>query len=340
MAYQTGTATSPTNLLQTLVTFLTGNGWTQDMSQADGAGWRAHLHKGSIYINLRANEAEAGSAVWGNPPQNNTTQYTLNAYTGTGFSGASNWRSQAGGPIGVGVAYTIGAVMNTGLATVTYFFFQDAADNVIVVVERTAGAYVYIGWGPSINKVGTWTGGMYCFGPHRVDNPELMIATPSGPGFCPFQNGFGGTQQINTAFVRADVDAYTGKYLAVGRNTSASQPGRGVTGKLINASVPGISDLGAEDSTIFTTSTEFPHYAGAGTAAGLSARLTSAFNARANLLPILLWAQRDAGGWSLLGTVPSIFRTTGVGQGFSAATVYTVGPDNYMMFPHFAVKKV
>ncbi len=340
MAYQTGTATSPTDLLQQLVTFLTNNGWTSNMSQADGAGWRAHLAKGGLYINLRANMSEAGSAVWGNPPQNNTNQYTLNAYTGTGFSSGSNWRSQAGGPIGVGVAYTIGAVMNTGLATVTYFFFQDAADNVIVVVERTAGAYVYIGWGPSINKVGSWTGGMYCFGPHRVDNPELMMASPNGPGFCPFHNGFGGTQQINNAFVRADVDAFTGKYLAVGRNTSGSQPGRGVTGKLIHSSVPGINDGGNEDTAIYSTSTEFPHYAGSGTGAGFSSRLTSAFNARANLLPILLWAQRDAGGWSLLGTVPSIFRTNGVGQGFSPASVYTVGPDNYMMFPHFAVKKL
>ncbi len=335
MAYQTGTATSPTNLLQTLVTFLTGNGWTQDMSQADGAGWRAHLHKGSLYINLRANEAEAGSAVWGNPPQNNTTQYTLNAYTGTGFSGASNWRSQAGGPIGVGVAYTIGAVMNTGLATVTYFFFQDAADNVIVVVERTAGAYVYIGWGPSINKVGAWTGGMYCFGSNRIDNPELLMATPSGPGFCPFHNGFGGTQQINTSFLRADVDAFTGKYLAVGRNESGSQPGRGVTGKLAQSVVPGIDDFGNEASIWQSGfATACAHYL------SFDTRFTSAFNARANLLPILLFAVRDAGGYSLLGTVPSIFRTNGVGQGFAPASVYTVGPDNYTMFPHFAVKKI
>jgi hypothetical protein len=302
------------------------------MSQADGAGWRAHLHKGALYINLRANESESGSAIWGNPPQNNTSQYTLNAYTGTGFSGASNWRSQAGGPIGNGQTYTIGAVMNIGLATVTYFFFQDAADNVIVVVERTAGAYVYIGWGPSINKVGTWTGGMYCFGSNRVDNPELFMASPSGPGFCPFHNGYGGTQQINTAFVRADVDAFTGKYLCVGRNTS--QPGRGWTGKLCHSSVNGVDDFGNHNSALWSGSTEFPQYL------ILDDRMTSAWNGRANLLPILLFAERDGGGKSLLGWVPSIFRSSGVGSGFAPAQVYTVGPDNYMLFPHFAVKKV
>jgi hypothetical protein len=53
-SYQTGISSSPTNLLQTLVTWLTNQGWTMDMSQADGSGWRAHLHKSGVYVNLRS----------------------------------------------------------------------------------------------------------------------------------------------------------------------------------------------------------------------------------------------------------------------------------------------
>ena len=54
-SYQTGVSSSPTNLLQTLVAWLAGQGWTVNQSEQDGAGWRAHLQKpGSLNVNLRA----------------------------------------------------------------------------------------------------------------------------------------------------------------------------------------------------------------------------------------------------------------------------------------------
>ena len=44
-SYQTGIASSPTNLLQTLVAWLMAQGWTVNQSEQEGTGWRAHLVK-------------------------------------------------------------------------------------------------------------------------------------------------------------------------------------------------------------------------------------------------------------------------------------------------------
>ena len=66
-SYQTGTVAGPTALLQALVTWLVAQGWTSDSSASSGAGWRSHLHKNGLYINLRALVGEAGNiaTAWG-----------------------------------------------------------------------------------------------------------------------------------------------------------------------------------------------------------------------------------------------------------------------------------
>jgi len=45
-----------------------------------------------------------------------------------------------------------------------YFSADSTADNIVVVVEKTPGLYVHIGWGLSIQKAGAFTGGPYFFG--------------------------------------------------------------------------------------------------------------------------------------------------------------------------------
>jgi hypothetical protein len=69
---------------------------------------------------------------------------------------------------------------------------------------------------------------------------------------------------------------------------------------------------------------------------------TSAQDGRANLLPVYLWANRDGAstGFSLLGSLPIVFASNGVGNGFSNASEYAIGSDTYKMFPNFAVLKV
>jgi hypothetical protein len=57
-------------------------------------------------------------------------------------------------------------------------------------------------------------------------------------------------------------------------------------------------------------------------------------------LPIDLYADRDAGGCSLLGRVPGIYASLAVDNGIPPASILQIATDSYMVFPDFAVKKV
>lgn len=71
----------------------------------------------------------------------------------------------------------------------------------------------------------------------------------------------------------------------------------------------------------------------------LDSYLTCAINSQAVLLPIRVYAMKGDGGPCLLATIPSIYRTNAVGNGYLAGDEYTIGSDTYMLFPNFAVKK-
>lgn len=316
MAYATGTATSPTNLLQSIVTFLVAAGWTQNMSQAEGSGWRAHLSKGGTFINFRAAVNENLVAQGAG--------YALYAYVGTGYSGASAWNAQAGAPVQSGSSTVAGAAMglvNAG-PYLNYHLFTDESDNVALVLERAAGIFQHICFG-QVTKAGSWTGGAFCVGTvgwtYAASSSTVVegVTTTSG---CP--GAFGNYITTANGYVRADVDAFTGKWLSIG-NTSAAN--YGWTGKRCYTPVKGLNDPDAQ----------IPGY---GTA--WQGRQTSDMNGKANLLPVMLWAERDAGGVSLIGQLPMVRFSNGTTKGYSIGQEETIGSDTWKFFPNFAVRKV
>lgn len=323
MAYQNGTASSPINLLTQLVTFLAANGWTTDSSVADGTssqGWRAHMHRSGVYANMRACMNES---VW-TGGQGSGPGYALALYLGTGYNGANAWDAQAGGPIGSGVSTTVGVGMNLVLGAITgYHFFADATgDNVCVVVENTPGIFRHLGFGVSFLKAGTITGGAYFFG--SSSGWGMAAAVSASPGSlltAQTPTADFDAYSGNTSYLRADVDAFTGKWLSFGQNTFS---GSGYTGK------KGWGSCGAN----FGQPTDIPNYD------NFKLRQVSVMNGMANLLPLRIYAERDVSGYSLLGSIPGVFFSNGVGLGFSSGSDYVLGADTYKMFPNFAVKKV
>lgn len=328
MAYQTGTATDPNDLLQKLVTFLVANGWTQDMSQADGTGWRAHLHRGTTYVNLKGTTGAVNPWAHTVIPAAAAGDASLHIYLGTGFSGAANWNAQAGAPTLNGTSTNTGMSMPlpTGAITAYHFFTDSAGDNVVVVVEKTTGIFTHLGWGVSLTKAGTWIGGPYFFAVvHAYGFPSDSTTAPgaqNGPSAkAPFVYG----DSVNSAasgFVRADVDAFTGKWLGCSNNTN--QPSGGYTGK------NGASEY--RGNTAPPTDIPILEY--------FVERAFTTLNQQAILVPVRVWAARDAGGYSPLGTVPNIFYSIATDRGFSAGTEITLGADTYKVFPNFAVRKV
>lgn len=328
-AYTTGSASSPTDLLDQLAAWLVTQGWTQDSLATDGSGKRGHLHKGAVYVNLRA---AVNETVW--PNLSGSANYGLHLYLGTGYSGASGWAAQAGGPIKSGASDTVGACMRLLNGGVTAFhFFDDGSDRITIAVERPGALFTHIGFGVTLDKSGTWTGGPYFYGAlpgrHGGSVTQTMGDANSSAGapgavIGPFFDN-STTQLGHALFVRVDVDSFTSKWIGCsGTNTTAND---GYTGKLGNC--------GLDYNTLSEIlPTDFPGYQRL-----LGDHLVSAFNGQAVKLPIRVYVARDGGGYSLIGEVPEVFCYRGVGNGVLAGAVVSINGKNYMAFPNFAVRK-
>jgi hypothetical protein len=334
MSYQTGTASSPVDLLQKLATWLSGIGWTIDSSIARAAGWRMHCHKGTQYVNFSAAMGETGNVAgfvntWGG-----TSCYFIALYGGTGYNSGNDWRSQPGGPVTSGTSNTTGCGIPLPSGSIqAYHFFADAAgDNIIVVIERTAGIFSQMFFGNSLVKIGTWTGGQYFGASLDVTQLSYIIAGNNIPGFAYSTYGPGVCINFPAAYVRADVDAFTSKWIGIGRTTTV---GNGYTGKV------GSSNATAEDTGQNGLDIAF-----------LIDRGTSNLTGQSLLFPAVLTVVRDSPGFSFLGSIPNAFITNACCRGFSAGSIYQWGTDNYMLFPGpnpasmitknygFAIKKV
>jgi hypothetical protein len=339
MAYETGTPTSPIDLVQKINTFLAANGWTSDKSASVGTGWESHLHNGSVYAHLRAAVVEG---PWNT--QVSSTGYALLLYLSDGFDGSQPWNTQpTNPPFANGTTNVVGVGMNLAAGPFSnYFFFTDAANaNFVCVLEKTPGLYEYLAWGTSLKKSGTWTGGPYFVGSSSGEwvgyggalaNTAGYTATSNCPGSFD-ADGIGGS----AGFVRCDSDSFTGKWIPISDTTD---PNSGYTGRNGASSVAG----GASAPTVSIARYAIANFSVVNPQI-FQWMQTSAIDGRANLLPVLWWVGRDGstnntGGFSLIGSLPTIFFSNGVGNGFVPAGEYVIGADTYKMFPNFAVLKV
>ena len=349
-SYQTGPATSPVNLLQTLVTWLVAQGWTTDLSAADGTssqGWRAHLHKGGLYVNFRAATDEKifhyrpagapGSIVdydW-------DPGFGIGFYLGTGFSGAATWWEQAGRPTvpdagaDGGVTGT-GAGMNLPSGSISgYHFFDDGADNVVVVVEKTPGIYVHLGWCPALVGAGNPEAFPHFFGSspaaYVTDNSGVtgpgLTATAHAPGTHSFVHSL---YVDGTAFWRVDAATWSSRWVSNSGAPSNPVPGReyGWAGR------PGRAAVNQSSQTFGLEEGEYVGWR------ILKDRAWQTAQVAALPLPVHLHVKLEPQArWAHVGRHPSTFYSSAVGHGFSPGQIAPIGGQNYMLFPNFAVKK-
>ena len=315
MAYQTGTATSPSDLLQQLATWVATAGWTIDSSVADGSGWRLHAHRGAVYVNMRAAVNEGADALFEDRNGTPGTWSGIAIYCGTGYSGAATWKAQAGGPINASQptkVFGAGMVLPVG-AIVAYHFFSDN-DNVMVVVEKTAGIFVHIGWGVSVDKLGAWTGGAYFFGSTPGYNLLVPGSDPGSTisGHTPF-SWAGWNNEASSAYYNCSVDAYSGW---VG-NSNLTTVVSGYTGK---------SGWSLMPLTTTALNEKGPSYR------SYRDRLTSPATSQSLMLPVRILVERS-GGSSFVGALPMVFACNACAKGFTPAGLYQWGADNYRVFP-------
>lgn len=333
-SYQTGISSSPTNLLQTLVTWLTNQGWTSDMSQADGAGWRAHLHKAGIYVNLRSAMNEK---IWHKTTGDwdRALGYGIGLYLGDGHDGGESWVEQPGRPLRTDVpASTSGCGMNLPAGSVAgYHFFDDGLDNVIVVVEKSPGVFVHMGWGLRLADMGAPEDFPYFFASssaYRTTDPNPGMSLPglNQTARAPFarlpHEPPSDYRAHAGGFVRVDATTFSGRWVADCVDDEASD---GYTGRFMD----GPLNQNGYDTTSQQQHPDYALYIG---------RTTQTAFAGALLLPMHLFVLTDPGArWAPLGYPPNLFWCEGVGAGYAAGEILQVGGLDYMLFPKFAVRK-
>lgn len=297
--FKTGTALGATQLMNQIADELFAAGWTNAHTAADGTGFRYHLAKGGLYANIRTASLESGIfyGIGGA-----FSGLALNV--STGFSAASAWREQSGAASDATQSGKQAACVVIPPATaLDWWLITDDADNVVVVTQSPGAIIQYFGWGPSIAKATAFVGGAYFFATHR-GGPWTTVDANYKP-----------TQNIYAAYIRADVDGFTGRWVCNGNTDTYS-----------------VNNTGRNFTTTSQDNTGVPNYT------TLRARLVSKLTGQANLLPIRMYVARDGGGWSLLGDIPTMFECAAVGNGFGQGTLYTIGADKYVLFSGFAVK--
>jgi hypothetical protein len=324
-SYSTGSATGPTDLLQKLVTWLVAQGWDQNMSQAAGSGWRAHLSKGGQYVNLRSFVNE--HADWAYHVA--TNGYGIGLYLGDGYGSGVAWNLQSGGPLYTGTTDRVGSGMRLPSGAVSaYHFFDDGADHVTVVVERTLANCVHMGWGPSLVKTGYAADYWYFYGssPSYYSAVDSAESNPGGEltAAAPLAHSYYITSYpLPAGYVRVDASLVADRWVTVADSTSTTTAG--YTGALAHSALDARGGV--------TRMSEIP-------CIGLmQQRAWQTAFAGALLLPLHLFLLRSTARWMPIGYPPTVFFCAAVGHGFVSGDVYSVGGVDYMVFPGFAVLK-
>lgn len=205
MAYETGTSTSITDLLDKLRVFAVANGWTLNFQGArtSGSGQAVQLTKGSMACTWIA--ATSSNGV-------NDPGHYLGAYQHDAYSAGGGTENQANKS-----AVTYANDM-TG-PFIAYHFFtgtERGSDYLYVAVETTAGIFKHVGVGKLVS-MGALSNGHFCFAVRWDYGNNLNIATTTHA--VGFDSGEQGTRKGTSTQIRADSDALSPRWLDAYSNT-------------------------------------------------------------------------------------------------------------------------
>ena len=326
MAHLIGAASGPVDLLHQLRIWLTtSRGWTEDSYAPYETGYRLHVHKGSTYLSF-CSFVGVGSIGW--PDSAYMGGSGISFYMGTGFDAGKAWWEQPGGPRFMTTGYPLGAAVSLGAGPFpSHQFFDDGNGNYLVMVERSPGVWRPLVWGDTLDKTGAgaWTGGAY-FG-SSCSSRSFGDAHDPGSALNDIFPMLNGTLlgPETSSFVRADVDTFTSKWLSLSAMAAEDQTGK----RAVNAasySAPGNGLQNWRDGIWY--------------GANFRTHLYSSLDLRAVLLPMPIFAVRDAGGSSFLGVVPSIYVSASHLQGVAIGQDIQIGLETYRQFNGFLVRVI
>ncbi|CAA2409845.1 structural protein [Xanthomonas phage Bosa] len=228
MAYETGAATSVTDLLDKLRLFCIAAGWTVNRWDDPAITRRLNMQKNGLFANLCAHQGTTAlnDNLNGFTNQSSTTYFALAVSMSDGYDpDATGAFNQPGAPKYNG--YPRGALLSQLTAAIPayHFFSYSDSDDILVVVEYRTGRFQMFGFG-SLAKFnvtapgGAWFGGgspspnwayyeQSGYGPDSSNQNELI------PFRMAYQRG-----SDSTSFLRCNVDSNNGwaasRYIADG----------------------------------------------------------------------------------------------------------------------------
>lgn len=215
MAYETGSASSPSDLLDKLRAFLLTNGWTINSFITVGSGKRLHVQKGACYFNFRSYHGETLSNANDLNNQNISGFWGIGGYPSDGYSGANNWNSQPGCPL-YGPYYRGGYANQLSSAIPTYHFFTYTdITEVHVVIEFVTGKFQHINFGDLQKYNASALGGRWMSMPTGVDEQLPQISgvdyNYGAASMVPFRcSAYTATGIFQSSLVRVNIDNHDG----------------------------------------------------------------------------------------------------------------------------------
>ncbi len=303
MAYQTGAASNPTQLLDALRVFAVANGWTELRWNANGAGYQLSLTKNGLYFHL-------GSAV------NEALRSGYSAVTGifltssAGFDSAQPWNNQPGT-----LRNTSGQIEACGLyevgASNTYHLFAAVSpDMILLAAEISPGVFHHLAFG-DLSKYGAYAGGAFVTGSFGSDaytysytgfNDYVFGYPYDRRGGLPF-NDYKGYGQ---SFVRGTVDAVDA-WFSVCQNSP-------LTGKRAKATWE--EGLGTPRNSL---------------ARYWWGHVPNTLNGVTPMIPFYVFVERPSGFFSPFGYTPHL-RYLNI-TNYQPAEQFVIGTDQWAVFP-------
>lgn len=294
--YETGAASSVTDLLDKLRIFATANGWTQNFfgTRTTGSGQALQLTKGAMACTFIADTSAGTSA----DPGNYFGAYqhdTYNAGNGTENQANKSLQCLANGMTGPYVAYHF----MTGS--------EGGSDYLYVVVEVTSGTYKHAGVGKLVG-MGALTNGHFAFG-CRWGYGSTPISDPLAAYHAwPFDSGESGFRGGPATQVRADCDGVTPRWYDFSSGVSYGNRAGG-----------GVRAVGSALGTL------------RGTVYGPTLYGASAITGRTTLVPCMIYGERTSNLASILGYAPGM-RWVKLDY-IAPGDILTLGADQWKVFP-------
>lgn len=304
MAYLQTTATSTSDILNTIATFATGLGWTVSRNNTftSGANNRRILTLSRAGFDYTHFFDDLSSTT-------KTNIYVMRSIgvNLTGDFSAQTERSD----------YSQTNLLSGGPYVAMWLFGEGGSNPYIhVVIEHAAGRYRHFGIGNLIKK-GVWTGGDYCYGTwwNQSFSPNFAQDATVNYNYKPFT-------------ASADAAAHNGGI----RCNECDAGGHGISG-VDQKYVPYWNYYPRRCDTGFVSdnnSTNF-EYVSSGLGLATASTMLSVFNQRTNLIRLNHFVTSSGGYWRFIGEPPAI-RACSVNT-FEAGQEFVIGSDTWKIFP-------